>query len=266
MKKRRWLSNTYIGLVFAFLYLPIGVLIAYSFNESKSRAVFTGFTFDWYERLFHNEVIIQSLINTLIIAIVSSLIATIIGTAAAVGINSMNKWMKSAMMNLTYLPIINPEIVTGVSMMLLFVFLKLEFGFTTLIIAHITFGLPYVILNVLPKLRQMDNFVYEAALDLGCTPFLAFRKVIFPEILPGIISGMLMAFTFSLDDFVISYFTTGPTSQTLPVTIFSMTRRKVSPEINALSTIIFIVVLAKLLIVNFKDLKKEKKVRREVSL
>lgn len=266
MKKRRWLSNTYIGLVFASLYLPIGVLIAYSFNESKSRAVFTGFTFDWYERLFHNEVIIQSLINTLIIAIVSSLIATIIGTAAAVGINSMNKWMKSAMMNLTYLPIINPEIVTGVSMMLLFVFLKLEFGFTTLIIAHITFGLPYVILNVLPKLRQMDNFVYEAALDLGCTPFLAFRKVIFPEILPGIISGMLMAFTFSLDDFVISYFTTGPTSQTLPVTIFSMTRRKVSPEINALSTIIFIVVLATLLIVNFKDLKKEKKVRREVSL
>ena len=178
----------------------------------------------------------------------------------------MNKWMKSAMMNLTYLPIINPEIVTGVSMMLLFVFLKLEFGFTTLIIAHITFGLPYVILNVLPKLRQMDNFVYEAALDLGCTPFLAFRKVIFPEILPGIISGMLMAFTFSLDDFVISYFTTGPTSQTLPVTIFSMNLRKVSPEINALSTIIFIVVLATLLIVNFKDLKKEKKVRQEVSL
>lgn len=265
------LLRTYIVLIFGFMYLPIAVMIAFSFNESKSRANFTGFTLDWYVKLFHNDLIIQSLINTLIVALVSSVIATVIGTAAAVGINSMKKWSKSIIMNITYLPIINPEIVIGVSFMLLFVLaqgmlnnigLGFEFGYTTLILAHVTFNLPYVILNVMPKLRQMDRYIYEAALDLGCPPSKAFFKVVLPEIMPGILSGFLMAFTYSLDDFVISYFVSGATSQTLPITIYSMTRRKVSPEINAISAIIFVVVLVILLLVNFHGAHKEKQSRR----
>ncbi|MDD3193723.1 MAG: ABC transporter permease [Oscillospiraceae bacterium] len=256
----------------AFLYAPIGVLIFFSFNQSKSRSNFTGFTLDWYVKLFNNDLIIQSLVNTLIVALVSSLIATVIGTVAAVGLNSMKKWTKSIIMNITYLPIVNPEIVIGVSFMLLFVMaqgilshinMDFEFGYMTLILAHVTFNLPYVILNVLPKIRQMDKYVYDAALDLGCPPARAFFKVVMPEIMPGILSGFLMAFTYSLDDFVISYFVSGATSQTLPITIYSMTRRKVSPEINAISTIIFVIVLAVLLLVNFYGARKEKQSRRE---
>ena len=250
MKK---LGNIYITLVLLFLYVPIFVLIVFSFNESKS-TTFTGFTFEWYEKLFRNEIIISSLINTVIIAIAASLISTILGTFAAIGINSMRKVPKAVVMNVTNMPIINPEIVTGVSLMLLFVFfaarMNMEFGFWTLLIAHITFNVPYVILNVMPKLRQMDPNLFEAAQDLGCSPFKAFRKVILPEIMPGVLSGFLMAFTYSLDDFVISYFTCGATSQTLPITIYSMVRRKVSPEINALSTIIFVVVVIVLVVKN----------------
>ncbi len=255
MKK---LSKIYTGLVFLFLYAPIFVLIAYSFNESKSRSKWTGFTFDWYVKLFNNDEIIQALLNTLLIAVISCIAATVLGTAAAIGIDKMNKRMRSAVVNVTYLPILNPEIVTGVSLMLLFTFLKIEFGYTTLILAHISFGVPYVIFNVLPKLKQMDKYIYDAALDLGCSPFKAFWKVVVPEISPGIVSGALMAFTYSLDDFVISYFTSGVESQTLPIKIFSMTRRKVSPEVNALSTIIFLVTLTVLLIIYLKDSKKEK--------
>ena len=218
--------------------------------------MWTGFTFDWYIKLFHNQLIIKSVINTFIVAISSSIIATILGTAAAIGINSLNKTMKSSIMTITYIPIINPEIVTGVSLMLLFSFLKMQFGFSTLILAHITFNIPYVILNVIPKIRQIDKYIYDAAMDLGCSPFMTLFKVIIPEIMPGILAGFIMSFTFSLDDFVISYFTSGPTSQTLPIIIFSMTRRKVSPEINALSTIIFILVLSILLITNLNKNKK----------
>ncbi len=260
------LSKVYFWLVMVFLYMPIFVLIFFSFNESKSRSNFTGFTFDWYRKLFSNRVILDSLKTTLIIAAVSTIIAVIIGTAAAIGINAMNKWLRGVVMNVTYLPVINPEIVTGVSLMLLFVFLRdkigipIDFGYPTLILAHITFNVPYVILNVLPKLRQMDRFVYEAALDLGCTPFRAFWKVTLPEIMPGVMSGLLMSFTYSLDDFIISYFNAGPTAQTLPITIYSMTRRKVSPEINALSTIIFAVVILVLVIYNIVDSSKGKKV------
>ncbi len=254
----KWLSKSYVWLMMAFLYMPIGVLIAYSFNQSKSRSYWTGFTLKWYRELFHNEQILSSLRNTIIIAVVASVVATVLGTAAAIGIDKFNKKLRSLIINVTYIPIINPEIVTGVSMMLLFVFLRFEFGFSTLIIAHITFNLPYVILNVLPKLKQMDKYIYEAALDLGCNPVKAFFKVVIPEIMPGIISGFLMAFTYSLDDFVVSYFNTGAASQTLSITIFSMTRRKVSPEINALSAIIFVVVLAVLLAVNIYNSSKEK--------
>lgn len=179
------LSKTYFGLVMAFFYLPIAVLITYSFNASKSRTVWTGFTLRWYQDLFRNEDILSALGTTLMVAAVASIAATILGTAAAIGIQNMNKRMRSLVVNCTYLPIINPEIITGVSLMLLFVFLKLELGYTTLILAHITFDLPYVIFSVLPKLRQMDRHIYEAALDLGCSPTQALFKVVLPEILPG---------------------------------------------------------------------------------
>jgi len=244
MKK---LSKIYVSAVLLFLYLPIFVLIIFPFNATKSRSVFSEFTFDWYIRLFQNELIMTSFRNTLIVATIASVCATVLGTAAAIGINRMSKAGKAVVMNITNLPIINPEIVTGVSLMLVFVFfaarMHLEFGFITLLIAHITFNVPYVILNIMPKFRQMNPHLYEAAQDLGCSPVKAFFKVVLPEIMPGIMSGFLMSLTFSLDDFIISYFTSGPTSQTLPITIYSMTRRKVSPEINALSTIIFLIVV-----------------------
>lgn len=261
MKK---LSKIYISLVLAFLYLPILVLIVFSFNSSKSKSVFTGFTFDWYYKLFHNELIMTSLGNTLIVAIAASVIATLLGTVAAIGISRMRKGSKAVVMQLTNIPIMNPDIVTGVSLMLLFVFfaarMNFEFGFVTLIIAHITFDVPYVVLNVMPKLRQMDANLYEAAQDLGCGPVRSFFKAVLPEIMPGIISGFLMSFTFSLDDFVVSYFTSGSTAQTLPLTIYAMTRRKVSPEINALSTIIFAVVVVVLIV---KNIIERRGVRKE---
>lgn len=260
MKK---LGKIYMALVLMFLYVPIFVLIVFSFNETKSRSVFSGFTLEWYERLFRNDIIISSLINTIIIAVIASIVSTILGTLAAIGINSMRKVPKAVVMNITNMPIINPEIVTGVSLMLLFVFfaarMNLEFGFVTLVIAHITFDVPYVILNIMPKFKQLDPHLYEAAQDLGCGPFKAFIKVILPEIMPGVISGFLMAFTYSLDDFVISYFTSGSTSQTLPITIYSMTRRKISPEINALSTLIFIAVVVVLIVKNAIENKHVKK-------
>ncbi|MBE6855456.1 MAG: ABC transporter permease [Ruminococcus sp.] len=260
MKK---LGKIYMALILLFLYVPIFVLIVFSFNETKSRSVFSGFTLDWYIRLFNNRAIISSLINTLIIAGLASVISTILGTLAAIGINGMRKVPKAVVMNITNMPVINPEIVTGVSMMLLFVFfaarMNLEFGFVTLLIAHITFDVPYVILNIMPKFKQMDPHLFEAAQDLGCSPIQAFKKVILPEIMPGIISGFLMAFTYSLDDFVISYFTSGSTSQTLPITIYSMTRRKISPEINALSTIIFVAVVVILIVKNVIESRQARK-------
>ena len=263
--KLKTLSKVYMGLVLMFLYVPIFVLIVFSFNETKSRSVFSGFTLDWYAKLFRNEVIISSLMNTIIIAVIASIAATLLGTLAAIGINSMRRVPKAIVMNITNMPIVNPEIVTGVSLMLLFVFfaarMNLEFGFVTLVIAHITFDVPYVILNVMPKFRQMDPNLFEAAQDLGCSPFTALRKVILPEIMPGVVSGFLMSFTFSLDDFVISYFTSGSTSQTLPITIYSMTRRKISPEINALSTLIFVVVVIVLMVKHIIETKQEQRNR-----
>ncbi|MGN0618670.1 MAG: ABC transporter permease [Ruminiclostridium sp.] len=264
MKK---LGKIYMGLVLLFLYVPIFVLIVFSFNETKSRSVFSGFTLDWYAKLFKNDIIISSLVNTIIIAVVASIAATILGTLAAIGINSMKKLPKAIVLNITNMPVINPEIVTGVSLMLLFVFfaarMNFEFGFVTLLIAHITFDVPYVILNVMPKFKQMDPNLFEAAQDLGCSPFSALYKVILPEIMPGIVSGFLMSFTFSLDDFVVSYFTTGSTSQTLPITIYSMTRRKISPEINALSTLIFIVVVIVLIVKNIIENRQYKAKAKE---
>ena len=259
MKK---LSKLYLALVILFLYVPIFVLIVFSFNSTKSRSVFSEFTFDWYIKLFHNRLILRSLLNTVIVSVIASVVSTILGPAAAVGLNKMNRLPKAVVMNINNVPIINPEIVTGVSLMLLFVFfaarMNFEFGFVTLIIAHITFDVPYIILNVMPKFRQMNPHLYEAAEDLGCGPLSAFFKVVLPEIMPGVVSGFLMAFTFSLDDFIISYFTSGATSQTLPITIYSMTRRKVSPEINALSAIIFVIVLIVLIVKNIIERRQMK--------
>ena len=243
-------------------------MIAYSFNESKSRAHWTGFSLKWYERLFQDDDIIKALLASLLVAVIASVCATLLGTAAAVGISNMRKLPRSVMINVTYLPVINPEIVMGVSLMLLFLFFENTFGLMrgmfTVLVAHITFSLPYVILNVLPKLRQMDQNLFEAAQDLGCTPMQAFRKVVIPEIMPGIFSGFLMAFTFSLDDFIVTLFVSGPKFSTLPLAIYSMTRRKVSPSINALSTIIFVIVLTILIIYNVVDAKQQKKNERKV--
>lgn len=250
-----------MGLIFFFLYAPLIVLIAFSFNESKSRSVWTGFSVKWYTKLFADKEILQALFNTVVVAVVASILATIIGTLACFGILKMKKWTKKFVMSVNNFPVVNPEIVTGVSLMLLFVFAYNTFGIfkpglLTLILAHTTFCLPYVILSVLPKLRQINPHLYEAAQDLGCPPAKAFVKIILPDIMPGIITGMIMAFTLSLDDFVISYFTSG-TMQTLPIAIYSMTRKIVSPEINALSTLLFVAVLVLLLIVNFRQAKAE---------
>ncbi len=259
-KKCGTLSKLYLAIVTLFLYIPIFVMIVFSFNTTKSRSVMSGFTLDWYVRLFHNELILKSLGNTVIIAVCASVAATVLGTLAAIGISRMGKHSKAAVMQVTNIPIVNPEIVTGVSLMLLFVFfqarMNLEFGFVTLIIAHITFDVPYVVLNVMPKFRQMQPNIYEAAQDLGCGPVKSFFKAVMPEIMPGVLSGFMMSFTFSLDDFVISYFTSGATSQTLPITIYSMTRRKVSPEINALSTIIFVIVFIVLVAKNIIERRR----------
>lgn len=265
-------SKLYMTLIIIFLYAPIFVLVLYSFNASESTSVFSGFSLRWYESLLHDTESIKALYNTLILAISSSAISTVIGTAAAVGIHSLkNKWVKSAALSVTNIPMMNPDIVTGISMMLLFVFVgKLlgivnVLGFWTMLIAHVTFNLPYIILSVMPKLKQIDRHLPEAAMDLGCTPVKAFFKVILPGIMPGVISGMIMAFTLSLDDFVISYFTTGPSFQTLPIRIFSMTKKRVTPDMYALSTIIFAVVFILLLCVNIAQNRSEKNEVKEAA-
>ena len=255
----KFLSKFYVGIIYFFLYIPIAVLIFFSFNDSKSRVLFTGFTTKWYEKLFTNDLIINALINTLSVALIAGVFAVILGTGAAIGINAMNKKLKGVLLNISYLPIINPDIITGISLMLLFILLKMELGFSTLILAHITFNVPIVIFNVLPKLRQMDKNVYNAALDLGCNPAQAFAKVVLPEIMPGIAAGFLLSVTYSFDDFAVSYFTSGSSSQTLSVIIYSMVKMKVSPEINALSTIMFAFVLIVLLLVNIYGSKNKNK-------
>ena len=268
----RALQRVYLVLLFSFMYVPIAVMAVFSFNESKSRTIFTGFTFKWYKSLFHNEMILSALGLSLVVALIAAVVATVVGTAAAIGINAMGKRSQAVINNISYMPVVNPEIITGVSLMLLFVVAKDGiawanqnlgwtlpeniFGLPTLLIAHISFCLPYVIFNVSPKLRQLDARVYEAALDLGCDPKQAFFKVVLPELAPAILSAFLICLTYSIDDFMISYFTSG-TTQTLPIVIYSMTRKKVSPEINALSTVMFLVILAIILFYNYLDGRRE---------
>lgn len=247
-------SKCYIALFLLFMYVPIFVLIAFSFNESKGR-VWTGFSLKWYGELLRDREILGALGNTLLIAFIASVCATVLGTCAALGIHSMKRRARSIVKNVNCMPLINPEIVTGISLLMLFTLFRLRPGYLTVILAHITFCVPTVVLSVLPKLRQLNKNIYEAALDLGCNEGQAFFKVVIPEIVPGIVSGFLMALTYSIDDFVISYFTAGPTSQTLPLVIYTITRKPMTPKLNALSTIMFVVVLAVLLLIN---MKKEK--------
>lgn len=273
MKKRRALQTAYLVFIFGFLYLPIAVLIAFSFNESKSRAVFTGFTLKWYRNLLHNEMVLKSFGITMLLAFAAATIATLVGTLAAIGIQSLSRRARGIVMAVSYVPVINPEIITGVSMMLLFVVFRqgLEsltghtgytlFGMGTLLIAHITFCLPYVIFNVGPKLRQLDPALYDAALDLGCSPRQAFFKVVLPQLAPAILAAFLISLTYSIDDFIISYFTSGNVP-TLPITIYSMTRKKVSPEINALSAILFTGILMIILASNAVDSSRERRLQR----
>lgn len=259
-------GNVFIALIYILLYAPLLVMVFFSFNSAKSTSVFQGFSLKWYKELFASSNTITALQNTLILAVTSALIATVIGTAAAVYIYYVkNKAWKNTLDMVTNIPMMNPDIVTGVSLMLLFVFvgrllgLSNSLSFGTLLIAHVTFNLPYVILNVLPKLNQTDPYLMQAAQDLGSTPLQAFFKVVMPAIMPGIMSGALMSFTLSLDDFVISYYTTGSSFQTLPLLIFSMTKKTVKPDMYALSSLIFLTVLVLLLVVNISQMRAEKK-------
>ena len=240
----------YIALMFIFLYAPIAVLIVLSFNKSKSRAKWGGFTLQWYKELFANQQIMNALYTTLVLALVSALIATIIGTAASIAINSMKRNPRTIMLGITNIPMLNADIVTGISLMLIFVAINYTLGFTSVLIAHITFNIPYIILSVMPKLKQTNKSTYEAALDLGASHMYAFRTVILPDIFPGIMSGFLLAFTMSLDDFIITHFTKGPGVNTLSTKIYTEVRKGIKPEMYALSTLLFISVLSLLLLIN----------------
>lgn len=269
MKKNSVFNRLAMLVVYLFLYAPIFVLIVFSFNSTKGRT-WTGFSLQWYQELLQNRRIISALQTTLLVSILSALIAVVIGTAAAIGFYSMKKRWRGVFLTVNNIPLTNADIVTGVSMMLLFAaaasILNFEImGFGTLLIAHITFNIPYVILSVMPKLRQLDSNVFEAAQDLGAGTLYAFRKVIFPEIRPGVVNGLLMAFTMSFDDFVISYFTAGSSVSTLSMEVYSMARRRISPEINALSTLMFAAVLALLVIVNVRQERQEKAQQKRVA-
>jgi spermidine/putrescine transport system permease protein len=258
----KFLKKAYVYLIFIFLYAPIGILIIYSFNDSRSRGAWGGFTLRWYSELFKDRQIMNALYYTLVIAVIASIVATIVGIAAAIGIFSMKKFKRELMLNINHLPILNPDIVTGIALMLLFASVKLPLGFLSMLLAHITFCIPYVILSIMPKLKQMNKHLYEAALDLGATPFYAFKRVIMPEIMPGVITGFLLALTLSLDDFVISFFTTGNGVTNLSITVESMARRGISPKLNALSTLMFLAVLLLLIVVNIRT-SKDADERRE---
>lgn len=269
-------AKIYTGIILAFLFAPIVVMLIYSFNEAKSLSVYSGFSLRWYKELLRDRNTLNAVKNTLILAFSAMAISTIMGTAAAVGINKIRRrWYRTVMNTVTDIPMTNPDIITGISLMLMFVFMGRLFGaanslsFWTMLIAHVTFCLPYVILQVLPKLQQMDASLREAAMDLGCPPFKAFIKAELPEIMPGIITGAIMAFTMSLDDFVISHFTAGAGFETLPIRIYSMTKKTVTPEMYALATIIFFVTMSLLIISNLVDnddnrrLKESKKKQKE---
>ncbi len=254
MRKR--LYKIYVVLIFILLYAPIVTLVILSFNASKTRAKWGGFTVKWYFSLFQNEQIIHALSTTLVIALLSAVLATIIGTASSIAINAMKKRSRTIFLGITNIPMLNADIVTGISLMLLFIAFGASFGFGTVLMAHITFNIPYVILSVLPKLKQTNRSTFEAALDLGASPIYAFFKVVFPDILPGVISGFLLAFTMSLDDFIITHFTKGPGLDTLSTKIYTEVKKGIKPEMYALSTLLFFSVLILLFLINKLPAKK----------
>ena len=257
------LSRIYIILILLFLFAPIIVMMLFSFNSTRSTAVFSGFSLKWYRELFRDEKAAEALLNTLKLAVLSSVIATVLGTLAAVGLSRLKRrWVRNTVQSVTNIPMMNPDIVTAVSMLMFFVFVGGLLGiasrsFLTVLIAHITFNLPYVILSVMPKIRQMDKHLLEAAADLGCTPIETFFRVELPAILPGVLSGLLMAFTLSIDDFIITQFTKGEGFYTLPTYIYSMTKKKVTPDMYALSTLIFLVILTLLILSNLLQARME---------
>lgn len=259
MKKNflmKFLENTYLFFVFLFLYFPIAILILFSFNETKSITKWSGFSLDWYKEMLEDEMLLEAFANTITIGIIASVVSCIIGTAAAIGIQGYkSRKIKGIVNAVTNLPMVSSELVMGVSMMMLFVSLNIERGYFTLLISHITFCIPYVIVSVLPKLAQLDPGLYEAALDLGAKPLYAFRKVVLPEIRPGIVNGLLIAFTLSIDDFVISTFTTGNGVQNLSTFIYSV-KTSPNPMYNALSTVMFVMVALIILFINRRSTKK----------
>ena len=254
---KKSLSRIYLAIIFLFLYLPIGVLIVLSFNNSLSRVKWGGFTTEWYRNLVSDPTIMNAFYTTILITVASSVIATIIGTMAAIGISAMRKRNRQIMLGATNIPLLNADIVTGISLMLLFVRFT-ELGTSTVLIAHMTFDIPYVILNVLPKLSNTSSHTYEAARDLGATPLYAFFKIVWPDIKPGVFSGFLMAVTMSLDDFSITYFTKGAGVNTLSTMIYTQLRKGIIPEMYALSTILFFLALVLLLIMNYRSVKDAK--------
>lgn len=258
MKKvRSFFKGTYLGVMLLFLYAPILVLMVFSFNQSRAMGYWTGGSLRWYEALFSDARILNALWVTLSVAAISSIIATAIGTFAAIGLHSMRKGRRVVVENISQLPMVNPDLVTGISFMMLFAFLTIRDGYLRMLIAHITFNIPYVIFSVMPKLRQTSNMLYEAALDLGCTPWRALRKVVIPDIMPGIVSGFLLAFTLSLDDFVVSWFAADGI-ENLSIYIYSIARRGISPKVNALSTLMFFAVVTLLVVVNLKSMREER--------
>lgn len=256
-KLRAFFKGTYLGIMLLFLYAPILVLVVFSFNESKTMGSWGGFSLKWYQELFQDGTIMNALWVTLSVAVLSALIATIVGTFAAIGLHSMRKGPRTIIENVSNLPVVNPDLVTGISLMLLFAFIGIRGGYIRMLIAHITFNIPYVIFSVMPRLKQSSNLLYEAALDLGCTPWGAIRKVILPDIMPGVVSGFILAFTLSIDDFVVSWFATDGI-QNLSIYVYSVARRGINPKVNALSTIMFVAVLTLLIVVNVRSARQER--------
>lgn len=247
---RNFLQRAYLALILVFLYIPIVALMILSFNKSRYMSKWTGLSLRWYRSMLHSDMIMTALRNTIIIALISAIVATLIGTAACMGIRYMKKLPRTIIMGLTNIPMLNADIVTGISLMLCFIAFGISLSMKTVILAHITFNIPYVILSVMPRINQLDNNVYEAAMDLGASPWYAFRKVVLPDIMPGVLSGFLLAFTMSLDDFIITHFTKGAGINTISTLVYSELRKGVKPNLYALSTVMFIAVLVLLIVVN----------------
>lgn len=263
MKKKNIFSRFYLVLILAFFYLPIVYVVLFSFNSTKSLSKFTGFSLQWYEKMFASRTMLESIYYTIVVAVLATIISTVVGTIASIGLSKSRKVIKEVVTQVNNLPMLNPDIVTAIGLMLFFSTLNIPTGFGTLLLAHIIFCIPYVMLSIMPKLRQLDSNIIEAAMDLGCTPFQAITKAIIPQIKTGIFSGALVAFTMSFDDFVISYFTTGPGINNISTYVYASVKR-INPSVNALSTIIILMVTVVLIVVNVVPVIRERKGKKNV--